>query len=70
MAYTQADLDAVDEAIASGALLVKYNDREVRYRSLDDLYRIRNNIAAEVTGSNTPTQQRVRYRRPGGRGEC
>ena len=37
MAFSQTDLDAIDAAIASGALRVKYKDREVQYQSLADL---------------------------------
>ncbi|MDO4560808.1 MAG: hypothetical protein Q4C86_07635 [bacterium] len=37
MAFSQGDLDAICAAIASGALKVKYKDREVQYQSLNDL---------------------------------
>ncbi|MCF2827080.1 MULTISPECIES: phage head-tail joining protein [unclassified Pseudoalteromonas] len=37
MAFTQDDLDALDEAIASGELTVKINGREVTYRSMTEL---------------------------------
>ncbi|ELP3316094.1 hypothetical protein R1W15_004298 [Vibrio fluvialis] len=37
MAFTQDDLDALDEAIASGELTVKINGREVTYRSMAEL---------------------------------
>lgn len=42
MAYTQLQLDALDKAIAEGALTVKYADKQVTYRSLDEMLRIRN----------------------------
>lgn len=44
MAYTQAQLDALEAAIAEGALTVKYQDKQVTYRSLDEMMRIRNLI--------------------------
>lgn len=44
MAYSQSDLDAIEEAIASGALKVKYADKEVVYRSLDEMRKIRDMI--------------------------
>ncbi len=42
MAYTQTQLDAIEAAIAEGALTVKYQDKSVTYRSLDEMIRIRN----------------------------
>ena len=45
MAFSQTDLDAIDAAIASGALRVKYKDREVQYQSLADLLSARSVIA-------------------------
>lgn len=42
--FTQSDLDAINKAIATGALKVKYNDREVTYRSLDELLQARDLI--------------------------
>lgn len=41
MAWTQAHLDAVEAAIASGELTVHFGDRTVTYRSMDDLFRAR-----------------------------
>lgn len=46
--FTQTDLDALDEAIKSGALTVKYRDKEVTYRSLNDLMRLRDFIAGKL----------------------
>lgn len=45
MAFTQADLDAIDAAIASGELTVSHNGRTVTYRSMDDLFKARDRIA-------------------------
>lgn len=36
----QADIAALEAAIASGALRVRFTDREVYYRSLSDMYAI------------------------------
>jgi len=41
MAFTQAQLDALEEAIAQGVLEVKYQDREVRYRSMNQMLQLR-----------------------------
>ncbi|WP_281645553.1 hypothetical protein [Parendozoicomonas sp. Alg238-R29] len=37
MAYTQADLDAIEEAIASGEWIVEIDGRKVQYRSINQL---------------------------------
>lgn len=51
MAYTQAQLDALDEAIANGALVVMYDGKRVEYRTLDDLMRARRIVARGLEGS-------------------
>lgn len=37
MAFTQAQVDALKDAIASGALEVEHNGKKVRYRSLSEM---------------------------------
>lgn len=54
MAFTQAQLDALEEAISQGVLVVKYKDREVRYRSLDEMQRLRETIRREL-GLSAPS---------------
>ena len=44
MAWTQEQLDAIEDAIAKGVLTVKYQDKEIRYRSLEDMFKIRNEM--------------------------
>jgi hypothetical protein len=39
--FTLERLEAVEIAIASGELRVKYQDREVEYRSIDELLKVR-----------------------------
>ncbi|GJD51095.1 hypothetical protein OPKNFCMD_3846 [Methylobacterium crusticola] len=47
MAWTTADLDAINQAIATGASKVRFADnREVTYRSLADMRSVRDEIAA------------------------
>jgi hypothetical protein len=53
MAYLQADLDAIEAAIKSGALKVKYQDKEVTYRSMDELMRIRDLMRKDLGLSNS-----------------
>ena len=49
MAWTQADLDALNRAIATGAREVEFADgRKVAYRSLADMRSIRDEIAVAV----------------------
>jgi hypothetical protein len=48
MAWTIEQLNALDAAIAEGALTVKYADKSVTYRSLDEMLRIRALIVAAL----------------------
>lgn len=49
MAFTQADIDALDVSIKAGALSVRYADgRAVTYRSLDEMMRIRVLMQSDV----------------------
>ncbi len=40
MAFTQQQLDALEAAIAQGTTKVKYQDREVDYRSLSEMMQL------------------------------
>ena len=48
MAFTIAQYNALCEAISQGALSVKYADKEVQYRSLDDMYRVKRDMEREL----------------------
>jgi len=48
MAYTQSDLDNLDKAIANGITRVKINNKEITYRSLDEMKQIRAEIRKEL----------------------
>lgn len=50
--FTTDDLAAINEAIASGALEVEYNDRRVRYRSMRDLIAARDLIRRDLNIKN------------------
>lgn len=41
MAWTQAQLDTIEAAIAQGATSVEYDGKKVEYRSLTDMMRVR-----------------------------
>ena len=49
MAWTTTDLTAIESAIASGVLRVRFSDgREVQYQSLADLLRVRDVIKGSI----------------------
>ena len=48
MAWTLADLVAVETAIASGEQFVQFQDRTVTYRSIPDLLEARDAIKASL----------------------
>lgn len=48
MAFSQAQLDALDAAIASGTLRVTYDGKSVEYRTMDELMRARALVAGAV----------------------
>ncbi|MBT12295.1 MAG: hypothetical protein CMI02_09690 [Oceanospirillaceae bacterium] len=48
MAYTQQDLQRLDDAIAAGVLRVTHNGKTTEYRSLDDMIRTRNLIVRQL----------------------
>lgn len=53
MGYTLADLAAVKDALASGALRVRIGDREVIYRSQKELNELARQIQAELSAPST-----------------
>lgn len=48
MAYTAQDLEIIQAAIKEGALKVKYADKEVTYRSLEEMLKIRDLIRNDL----------------------
>jgi hypothetical protein len=53
MAWTQADLDAINKAISSGAKRVRFQTHEVEYQSVDEMLRVRDIIMADLGQSQT-----------------
>lgn len=47
-AFTQENLNALEQAIVEGIKVVKYSDKEVEYRSLEDMLKIRNLMKKEL----------------------
>ena len=60
MGFVQADIDAVNAAIASGELTVQYSDKRVTYRSIAELERARSLMQVEVDGVKVARQRRYR----------
>lgn len=58
MAFTVAQLAAIEEAIASGALEVTYDGKTVKYRSMDDLVKARATIRADLVRQGLLTDTR------------
>ena len=62
MAWSASDLEEIEKAIKSGTLRVKYSDREVQYRSLQEMLQIRDMIAREVgTKPAGPTRRLAQF---------
>lgn len=56
-AFSQADLDRLNRAIASGALSVSYDDgRNVRFRSMDELLLARDLVLRDL-GQQAPLRK-------------
>ncbi|MEG9622070.1 phage head-tail joining protein [Pseudomonas guariconensis] len=60
MAYTPAQLAAVERAIARGERIVRYSDRTVEYRSVDELLKVRDQIRTELAQAAGPRSRVVR----------
>ncbi len=68
MAFAQTDLEAIQAAIGSGVLRVRYADgREVTYQSLDDLMKAEKRILGSLAGTSG---RRNRRSYPGFRNGC
>lgn len=68
MPYSQADLDAIDQALLQPELTVRFSDgRLVTYRTTDDLLKIRSVVDAQLRAApasadrNRLVRNRVRY---------
>ena len=52
--YTAEDLAAIEDAIAKGIKSVKYTDKEIVYRSLDEMLKVRDLIRQCLGLSTNP----------------
>ncbi|POA21594.1 hypothetical protein C1886_04805 [Pseudomonas sp. FW300-N1A1] len=60
MSFTQKHLDAVEGAIARGEKTVRYGDRTVEYRSIDELLKARDEIRTSRVNSAGPRSRVIR----------
>jgi hypothetical protein len=60
--FSEAGLAAIEEAIAGGFLRVKYDDKEVWYRSMDELLKAREIIRRRL-GAGTRSRKYFSYQR-------
>lgn len=54
MAFTQAQLDTLEAAIAAGTLSVQYGDKRVTYHSMGEMLQLRDQMKREITSSGNP----------------
>ena len=63
MAYTQADVDALEVAIATGAKKVKISDRETEFRDLSEMRAILKDMKESLSGRKREPYTFSRYDR-------
>lgn len=61
MAYTAEQLTALENAIATGALEVKYADKSVTYRSLSEMLSLRDAMKQELGVASAPKRRYARF---------
>lgn len=61
--YTQADLDALNKAIATGARSVSYNGHRVEYASLSDMRIVRAEMEQELGTVRKTKRSRATFSR-------
>jgi hypothetical protein len=61
VAWTQQQLDAIEAAIAGGELTVRFGDRTVTYRSMDELLQARSVIKESISASAGTSTDRFSF---------
>jgi hypothetical protein len=61
MAFSQAQLDALEAAIASGTLEVRTGDKSVRYHSLDEMIKLRDVIRNQLNADAQTQTSRASF---------
>jgi hypothetical protein len=59
MAFTTEQLTALETAIASGQLSVRFNNREIRYQSTNEMILLRDRMRGELGISQVDQRQRA-----------
>ncbi|NWE18044.1 phage head-tail joining protein [Pseudomonas sp. P7548] len=67
MSFTPKHLEVIERAIARGEKTVRYSDRTVEYRSIDELLKARDEIRMSLTNAAGPRPRVVRLTH-GGKG--
>ncbi|NWE75122.1 phage head-tail joining protein [Pseudomonas yamanorum] len=67
MSFTPKHLEVIERAIARGEKTVRYSDRTVEYRSIDELLKARDEIRTSLTNAVGPRPRVVRLTH-GGKG--
>ena len=60
MSFTKKHLDAVEAAIARGEKTVRYTDRTVEYRTVDELLKARDQIRSSLVAATGPRSRVIR----------
>lgn len=60
MAFTTDQLTALEEAIASGQLSVRFNNHEIRYQSTSEMIALRDRMRSELGIAQTDSRTRSR----------
>lgn len=64
MAFTQSDLDTIDEAIKGAELSVRFSDgSSVTYRSVDEMIKVRDLIKSDISASTSKAYPRFQTAR-------
>lgn len=68
MAVSQADIDALNKAIASGARSVTLGGQTITYNTADSLIRARNDLQAQLNAQTGKRRRKQSYLFQNGRG--
>ena len=62
MSFSASDITALETAIKSGTLKVRYADREVTYHSLEAMMALRSAMTREINAASSNAHQQPRHR--------
>jgi hypothetical protein len=68
MAVSQADIDNLNEALASGTRQVTIGGQTVTYQTVESLIAARNDLQRQLDRQNNVAKRRVRYASHAGKG--